>query len=66
MLSLLKRRNSMEELLCKLETIILIRKAISQTYNSISDTDKFVDCSSFIDDIEEQVVVEYSNKDGSL
>jgi hypothetical protein len=56
----------MEELLYKLEAIVLIRKAISQTYNSISDSDKLIECISFIDDIEEQVVTEYSTKEGSL
>jgi len=56
----------MEELLYKLETIVLIRKAISQTYNAISESDKLIECMSFVDDIEEKIVSEYSNKDGSL
>ena len=56
----------MEELLCKFEAIVLIRKAISQTYSAISDSDKLIECVSFIDDIEEQIVSEYSTKEGSL
>ena len=50
----------MEELLYKLETIVLIRKALSQSYNSIDDSSKLIECVSFIDDIEEQIIIEYS------
>jgi hypothetical protein len=66
MLFSIKRRKSMEELLYKLEAIILIRKAIAQTYNEIKNSDKLIECVSFIDDIEELIVSEYSTKVGSL
>lgn len=56
----------MEELLYKLEVIILIRKAISQAYNSINASNKRIECISLIDDIEEKVVTEYSNKERAL
>ena len=42
--------------------IILLRKAISQTYNEISDSDKLIECVSLIDDIEERIIDKYSNK----
>lgn len=56
----------MEELLHKLEVIKLLRKAISQTYNEISDSDKLIECVSLIDDIEERIIDKYSNQIGSL
>ena len=46
----------MEDLIYKLRTIITLRKAVSQTYNSISDIDDYLSCISVVDDIEEQII----------
>lgn len=60
----------MEELIYKLETIVLIREALSQCYSPVVDSSKLIECVSFIDDIEEKIVrkivLKYNNEMGSL
>jgi hypothetical protein len=51
----------MEEQLYKLNTIILIRKAISQQYSSIEDSEKLIECITLINDYEENVILELNN-----
>lgn len=41
----------MQELLYDLEVLVLIRKALSQSYNVISDSSKLIGCISFIDEM---------------
>jgi len=48
----------MEELIYNLQTIMNMRKAVSQIYNSIKDSQKYIECISIIDVIEERMIQE--------
>jgi hypothetical protein len=46
----------MENIIYKLEVIVLLRKAVLQCYNSVDDTCKLIECISLIDELEEEIV----------
>lgn len=46
----------MEEEIYKLEVIMKIRDAISNTYNEISDSSKYHECMEFINECERAVI----------
>ena len=51
----------MEDLIYKLEIIILLRKAVSQSYSSIVDSNSLIECVSLIDEFEEKLVGKIAN-----
>lgn len=46
----------LEELIYKLEILVKIKDAISQTYNEISDSSNYHDCMELINDVEKKVI----------
>ncbi len=49
-------------LVYQLNTIVLLRKAVSQAYNSVEDSQQYIECTSMIDDLEEQIVSKLSTQ----